>query len=63
MTLDKKTVSLLQTELTRLAAITGKIMEYENLAHDIIRETRVERFSVRKILSDIRAEYVPQLQK
>lgn len=63
MTLDNKTVSLLQTELSRLANITAKIMEYENLAHDMIRETHVERFSVRKILSDIREEYIPQLHK
>lgn len=63
MTLDGKTVSLLKTELTRLADITAKIMEYENLAHDIIRETNVEKFSMRKVLQDIREEYLPQLQK
>jgi signal transduction histidine kinase len=63
MTLDNKTVSLLQTELARLANITARIMEYENLAHDIIREAHVERFSVKKILSDIRDEYIPQLRK
>lgn len=63
MNLDSKTVSLLQTELARLADITARIMEYENLAHDIIREAHVERFSVKKILSDIRDEYVPQLRK
>jgi signal transduction histidine kinase len=63
MTLDNKTVSLLQTELSRLADITARIMEYENLAHDIIREAHVERFSIKKILTDIREEYVPQLRK
>ncbi len=63
MKLDNKTVSLLQTELSRLADITARIMEYENLAHDIIREAHVERFSVRKALTDIREEYLPQLQK
>jgi signal transduction histidine kinase len=63
MTLDNKTVSLLQTELSRLADITARIMEYENLAHDIIREAHVERFSIKKILTDIREEYAPQLRK
>ncbi len=63
MTLDKKTVSLLQTELTRLADITAKIMEYEHMSLDIIGEAMVERFQYKKILSDMHDEYLPQLQK
>lgn len=61
--LDQKTISLLQTELTRLATITEKIMEYEHLTHDIFSDVRVERFDVRDIINQIIEEYRPQLLK
>lgn len=35
MTLDTKTIPLLQTELTRLTSITEQIMEYESLTHHV----------------------------
>jgi signal transduction histidine kinase len=63
MKLDTGTVDLLQSELERLTHITGRIMDYESLTHDIFEQVKVERFSLRRITEDIVSEYVPQLQK
>jgi signal transduction histidine kinase len=63
MALDHKTVPLLQTELTRLASITEHIMQYESLTRSQDDSVHVERFSAKKVLSQIINEYTPQLQK
>ncbi len=63
MKLDTGTVDLLQSELERLTHITGRIMDYESLTHDIFEQVKVERFSLRRITEDIISEYAPQLQK
>lgn len=63
MKLDTKTVDLLHSELGRLTDITGKIMDYESLTHEVFDRVKVERFSLRKITEEIISEYVPQLQK
>ncbi len=63
MTLDTATVDLLQSELERLTHITGRIMDYESLTHDVFEQVKVERFSLRKITEDIILEYAPQLSK
>ena len=63
MKLDKDTLSLLQSELSRLTSITGKIMDFESLTHDIFDSVKVERFSLRKITEEIAQEYLPQFQK
>lgn len=63
MKLDTGTVDLLQSELERLTHITGRIMDYESLTHDIFEQVKVERFSLRRITEDIVSEYIPQLQK
>lgn len=63
MKLDKDTLPLLQSELSRLTSITGKIMDFESLTHDIFDQVKVERFSLRKITEEIMQEYLPQFQK
>jgi signal transduction histidine kinase len=63
MKLDTKTVDHLHSELTRLTDITGKIMDYESLTHDVFDSVKVERFSIRRITEDIIHEYEPQLEK
>lgn len=63
MKLDKKTISLLQSELTRLTDITSRIMDYENLTRDTFDHIHVERFSVRSRTLPLIAEYEPQLEK
>lgn len=63
MELDKNTVDLLQSELERLAHITGRIMDYESLTHNVFDAVQVERFSLKKITQDIMNEYKPQLLK
>lgn len=63
MTLDTKTIPLLQNELTRLTTITEKIMEYEHLTHHYTDDIHVERFAVKKQLEIIAHEYLPQLEK
>ena len=63
MKLDTETVDLLQSELERLTHITGRIMDYESLTHDIFEQVKVERFSLRKVTEDILREYLPQFQK
>jgi signal transduction histidine kinase len=63
MKLDTKTVDLLHSELTRLTDITGKIMDYESLTHDVFSSVKVERFSLRRITEEIIHEYEPQLEK
>lgn len=63
MKLDKDTLPLLQSELSRLTSITGKIMDFESLTHDIFDSVKVERFSLRKITEEIAQEYLPQFQK
>jgi signal transduction histidine kinase len=63
MKLDTKTVDLLHSELTRLTDITGRIMDYESLTHDVFDQVKVERFSLKKLTEQIIGEYYPQLQK
>lgn len=63
MTLDKETLPLLQNELLRLTNITGKIMDFESLTHDIFDSVKVENFSLRRITEEIIQEYMPQVQK
>lgn len=63
LSLDKKTISLLQSELTRLTDITSRIMDYEHLTRDTFDHIHVERFSVRSRTLPIIAEYGPQLEK
>ena len=41
MKLDKDTLSLLQSELSRLTSITGKNMDFESLTHDIFDSVKV----------------------
>ncbi len=61
--LDTKTAELLQSELERLAEITGRIMNFESLTHDVFDRVKVERFDLAKVTDDIMREYAPQLQK
>lgn len=61
--LNSKTIPLIQSELSRLAQTTGKIMEYESLAQSILNDAHVERFQAKKLLSEIIATYKPQLAK
>jgi signal transduction histidine kinase len=61
--LDTKTAELLQSELERLAEITGRIMDFESLTHDVFDRVKVERFDLAKVTDDIMREYAPQLQK
>jgi signal transduction histidine kinase len=63
MKLDTGTVDLLHSELTRLTDITGKIMDYESLTHDVFDSVKVERFSLRRITEEIIHEYEPQLER
>jgi two-component system, OmpR family, sensor histidine kinase BaeS len=63
MKIDSDTLPLLQNELTRLTTITGRIMDFESLTHDIFESVTVERFSLRKITENIADEYIPQFQK
>jgi two-component system, OmpR family, sensor histidine kinase BaeS len=63
MSLDTKTVPLLQTELTRLTSITEQIMEYESLTHHVSDDVRVERFDIYSIIDEIIYEYSPQLDR
>lgn len=61
--LEPKTIPLLQTELSRLADITEKILEYENLAQSMLGDVYVEQFNTKKLLSEIKKTYAPQLIK
>lgn len=61
--LNSKTIPLIQSELSRLAQTTEKIMEYESLAQSILSDAHVERFQAKKLLSEIIATYKPQLAK
>ena len=63
MQIDTDTLSLLQSELTRLTSITGRIMDFESLTHDIFDSVKVERFVLRRITEEIIQEYEPQLQR
>lgn len=63
MSLDTKTVPLLQTELTRLTSITEQIMEYESLTHHVSDDVRVDRFDIRPLIEEMIYEYSPQLDK
>lgn len=63
MKLDSDTLPLLQSELTRLTTITGRIMDFESLTHDIFESVTVERFALKKITESMVEEYIPQLQK
>lgn len=61
--LDEKTLPLLQSELSRLAETTEKIMEYENFATELLGDIHVERFQAKKLISEIVETYRPQLSK
>lgn len=63
MKLDQGTLTLLQNELTRLTNITGRIMDFESLTHDIFDHVTVETFDLRDITEDVIQEYAPQFQK
>jgi signal transduction histidine kinase len=63
MKINNDTLPLLQHELTRLTTITGKILDFEVLTHDIFEKVTVERFSLKKITEKIILEYLPQFQK
>jgi signal transduction histidine kinase len=63
MTLDSKTIPLLQTELTRLTSITEQIMEYEDLTHHVSDDVQVERFDIPSQLDELIYEYSPQFDK
>lgn len=63
MTLDNKTIPLLQNELTRLTSITEKIMEYEHLTHSYTDDIHIERFAIKKQIDSILHEYIPQIEK
>ncbi len=63
MTLDTKTIPLLQTELTRLTSITEQIMEYESLTHHVSDDIRVEKFDIRSQIEELIYEYRPQFDK
>lgn len=63
MNLDKKTITLLQWELTRLTDITSRIMNYEHLTRETFENIRISRFSVKNITSHLVEEYRPQLEK
>lgn len=63
MKIDEKTTPLLHNELSRLADITEKIMEYEHLAHDSLSEMRIERFDPTDTMQNIIQEYLPQSNK
>ncbi len=61
--LDTRTIWLLQSELARLTEITGQVMEYESMMRETYTTVDVERFSVKHVLEDLIASYMPQLQK
>jgi two-component system, OmpR family, sensor histidine kinase BaeS len=63
MSLDTKTIPLLQAELSRLTSITEQIMAYESLTHHVTDDIRVERFAIRDQIDLIAHEYLPQLDK
>lgn len=63
MKLDTKTLSLFQSELDRLASTTEEIMQFERTTHPMEKGIRVERFSIRKSLTPLIQEYLPQCQK
>lgn len=63
MTLDTKTLTLFQNELSRLASTTEEIMQFERTTHPMEKNIRVERFSVRKSIAPLIQEYIPQCQK
>ncbi len=61
--LDTRTIWLLQSELARLTEITGQVMEYESMMRETYTTIDVERFSLKHVLEDLVASYLPQLQK
>jgi signal transduction histidine kinase len=63
MKINETTAPLLQKELTRLADITERIMEYEHLAHDGLNEIHIEQFDPEDTISELIEEYTPQCQK
>jgi len=63
MKLDTSTVPLVQSELSRLASITERIMEYENLTHDMLSDIHVERFDISETIRHTILEYEPTIQK
>ncbi len=63
LSLDSKTIWLLQSELARLTKITGQVMEYESMMRETYTMINVERFSVKRVLEDLIVSYAPQLKK
>jgi two-component system, OmpR family, sensor histidine kinase BaeS len=63
MTLDSRTITLLQKELTRLTDITEQIMQYEHLTHHSTEDIQIERFAIGRRIAPLIHEYLPQLEK
>ena len=63
LTLDQKTRSLLQGELTRLIEITTQVLSYESMMRDSFETIHVEGFSLRHTTEQIISSYEPQLEK
>jgi signal transduction histidine kinase len=63
MTLDNRTITLLQKELTRLTDITEQIMQYEHLTHHSTDDIQKERFALGKKITPLIHEYLPQLER
>lgn len=63
MKLDTKTLHLFQNELDRLAQTTEEIMQFDRATHPMQTTIRVERISIRKTLTPLIQEYLPQCQK
>jgi signal transduction histidine kinase len=63
MKLDTSTLSLFQKELDRLANTTDEIMQFDRATHPMQKDIRVARISIRKTLTPLIQEYLPQCQK
>jgi two-component system, OmpR family, sensor histidine kinase BaeS len=63
MKLDTKTLHLFQNELDRLAQTTEEIMQFDRATHPMQKDIRVARISMRKTLTPLIQEYLPQCQK
>ncbi len=63
MKLDSGTLRLFQNELDRLTETTEEIMQFDRATHPVEKSIHVERISIRKILTPLIQEYLPQCQK
>lgn len=63
MTLDEKTLPMLQAELKRLTEITKGIMNYERLNNEDFHDIQVETFFLKQTTETIQESYRPQLEK